>query len=251
MYKHHEESIENMIKHYRENAEIKALFLIGSVACGTAREDSDIDAVAVVSQDYFEKKKNNEGLEEVYHGKCTYEGGYFNIHYMTRDNLLKLSENGSEPMRNMFSNARALFCDEPDLPALAANIPVFQKAEAASKQFRFYCSFRMFYNYYWVCCKPEGFMRMRVVNGIIYALYRLILLENEILFPSVRKLEEYVKSAPNKPEGIIEKCSKLMQSLSDDDCLKIINAYEAWTSYNYPKDHNVIMNNFFDPYEMQ
>jgi predicted nucleotidyltransferase len=42
-----------MIKHYRENAEIKALFLIGSVTCGTAREDSDIDAVAVVSQDYF------------------------------------------------------------------------------------------------------------------------------------------------------------------------------------------------------
>lgn len=34
MYKHHEESIENMIEHYRENSEIKALFLVGSVATG-------------------------------------------------------------------------------------------------------------------------------------------------------------------------------------------------------------------------
>lgn len=34
MYKHHEESIKNMISHYRENEEIKALFLIGSVATG-------------------------------------------------------------------------------------------------------------------------------------------------------------------------------------------------------------------------
>ena len=87
MYKHHEESIENMIKHYREDEEIKALFLIGSVATGTERPDSDIDGVAIVSKSYCEQKKNDEGLEEVYYGKCTYEGGYFNIHYMTREDL--------------------------------------------------------------------------------------------------------------------------------------------------------------------
>jgi hypothetical protein len=248
MYKHHEESIENMIRHYRENAEIKALILIGSVATGTARPDSDIDAVAIVSQDYYEKKKNNEGLEEVYYG-CTYEGGYFNIHFMTCEHMEEHAKTGSEPMRNMFFCARVLFCDIPGIPELAAKIPVFQKDEAASKQFRFYCSFRMFYNYFWYACKPEGFTRLHVAHGIIYNLYRLILIENEILFPSMRKLEEYVNLAPNKPDNIIEKCQKFMQTLSDNDCLAIINSYEAWTSYDYPKDHNIIMNNFSNPYE--
>lgn len=251
MYKHHEESIKNMIEHYRENAEIKALFLIGSIATGTERPDSDIDAVAIVSQNYYEQKKNGEGLEEVYFGKCTYEGGYFNIHYMTRKDLEELAENGSEPMRNMFSCAHILFCDEPDLPELAVNIPIFQKEEALSKQFRFYCTLKMFYTYFWVTCKPEGFTQMHTVSGMIYNLYRLILIENEILFPSVRKLEEYVKRAPNKPEKIIEKCSRFMQSLSNEDCLAIIDSFEDWTSYDYPKDHNVVMNNFADPYEWQ
>lgn len=248
-YKHHSESIENMIKHYRENAEIKALFLIGSVATGTERPDSDIDAVAIVSQEYCDYKKNNEGLEEVYYGKCTYEGGYFNIHYMSREHLVKLAESGSEPMRNMFCSAYVLFCDEQDLSELAAAIPVFQKNEAEKKKFRFYCTMKMFHNYFWKCCKPEGFMRHHVAGGIIYNLYRLILLENEVLFPSVRKLEDYVNRAPNKPENIIEKCGSFMKSLSDEDCAELIESYETWTVYDYPKDHNVVMNNFYNPYE--
>ena len=250
-YKHHEESIKNMTAHYKENSEIKALFLVGSVATGTERPDSDIDGVAIVSPEIFERKKSGEGLEEVYFGKCTYEGGYFNIHYLTREDMIKLAQNGSEPMRNMFSCAKTLFCREPDLPELASKIPVFQKNEAGKKQFKFYCTFRMYYNYFWKACNPEGFMRHHIADGMIYNLYRLILIENEILFPSMRKLEESVNNASNKPAGIIDKCRRFMQTLSDDDCLALIDAYETWTSYDYPKDHAVVMNNFADPYEWQ
>ena len=53
MYKHHQESIENMIAHYTQDPEVIALFLVGSVATGTERLDSDLDGVAVVSQEYF------------------------------------------------------------------------------------------------------------------------------------------------------------------------------------------------------
>jgi predicted nucleotidyltransferase len=51
MLKHHEDSIKIMISHYREDSEITALFLTGSVATGTERLDSDLDGVAVVSQE--------------------------------------------------------------------------------------------------------------------------------------------------------------------------------------------------------
>ncbi len=248
MHKHHQDSINNMIEHYREDTEIKALFLIGSVATGTERPDSDIDAVAVVSDEYHEQKKLT-GLEEVYFGKCTYEGGYFNIHYMTVNELNFLAEQGSEPMRNMFSGSVPLYCDIQDLPKLVEKIPVFQKEEGKERQFKFYCTFRMFYNYFWCSCKPTGYMRHHVADGMIYNLYRLILIENEVLFPSMRKLEEYVQRAPKKPENIIEKCHAFMETLSDNDCLALIESYEGWTAYDYPKNHNVVMNNFYEPYE--
>ncbi len=92
-------------------------------------------------------------------------------------------------------------------------------------------------------------MRFHVADGMIYNLYRLILTENEILFPSMRKLEFSVIHANNKPEGIIEKCENFMKTLSDEDAVAIVEAYEKWTKYDYPKDHGVIMNNFSNPWE--
>ena len=249
MYKHHQDSMEKMTAHYRENPEIRALFLIGSVATGTERPDSDLDGAAVVSEAYYEQRKAAGALEEVYHGKCTYEGGYFNVHYMTRRELEEIAAKGSEPMRNMFSGARVLFCAEPGLPELAAGIPVFQTAEAAEKQFRFYCTLKMYHGYFWTACKPEGFARHHVADGMVYNLYRLVLIENRILFPSVRKLEEYVIRAPAKPEGLVGRCRRFMETLSDEDCLALVSMYEGWTAYDYPKDYDTVMNHFSDPYD--
>jgi hypothetical protein len=251
MHKHHQESIENMKAHYSQNPEVIALFLIGSVATGTEREDSDIDGVAVVSQAYYEEKKNDSKDCESVFGKCTYEGGYFDVHFLPRQKMEELAVNGSEPMRNMFTNARVLFCKEPGLPELAAKIPVFQKEEAVKRQLRFYCTFKQFYSYYWKICKPKGFMKDHVANGMVYNLYRLILIENEMLFPSVRKLEEFVIKTPNKPNGIVEKCQKFMNDLTDDDAVSLIESYESWTSYKFPDPNNFqfISNNYFNPWE--
>jgi len=249
MHKHHQESIENMVAHYYQNPEIIALFLVGSVATGTERPNSDLDGVAIVSQEYYEEKKKNHNECESVFGKCTYEGGYFDVHFMTRQIIENLVTNGTEPNRNRFTKAQTLFCNQSDLTELVAKIPVFQKEKAAAKQLKFYCTFKQFYSYYWTICKPIGFMKHHAASGMVYNLYRLILIENEMLFPSVRRLEEYVIRANNKPDGIVEKCRKFMDGLSDDDALSLIESYKNWTSYDYPKDFQFVANNFDNPWE--
>ena len=251
MRKHHADSVKNMTEHFRADKRVQALFLIGSLVTDTAREDSDIDGVAIISQEEYERRKQNEGTLEVVHGKCTYPGGYFDIHYHTQNDLKRLAESGSEPMRNMFTNAQVLFCDSPELAELAAKIPVYPQAEADKKQLKFYCSFRQAYNYFWCSCKPQGYFRHHVADHMVFNLYRLILIENKILFPSIRKLEETVASAPKKPDGIIEKCHTLLHTLTDGDCHALVHAYESWTSYDFPKNQNVIMNNHADQWEWQ
>ena len=74
MYKHHEESIENMKEYFRKQGAI-ALMLIGSVAKGKERTDSDLDCAVVLSEEeYAEREKRNVTTETV-GGYCTYEGG--------------------------------------------------------------------------------------------------------------------------------------------------------------------------------
>jgi len=86
MYKHHQESIENMIDHYSQNPEVIALCLVGSVANGTEHPDSDLDGVAVISREYFEEKKKTCDEHESVWGKCTikiYKATEINIDDMT------------------------------------------------------------------------------------------------------------------------------------------------------------------------
>ena len=249
MLKHHEDSIKNMHDHYRADPEVTALFLVGSVATNTERPNSDIDSVAVVSQAYFDKKKDTTGTMEVVHGKCTYEGGYFDTHFITRRQMEELAKNGSEPMRNLFTSAQVLFCNEPGLPELAAEIAVFPEAELDAKKKRYYCTMKQFHLYFWLACKPQGFHRNHVANGMVFSMYRLILLENKILFPSMRKLEECVANAKNKPDEIIAQCHSFMRNQTDDEAAALVETYEKWTSYNFPKERSVIINGFADPWE--
>ncbi|MCL2765150.1 MAG: nucleotidyltransferase domain-containing protein [Treponema sp.] len=260
MYKHHKESIVSMIAHYGQNPKIIALFLVGSIATGTERPDSDIDGIAVVTPDFFEEKKklffdendkSGDVIESCF-GKCTYDGGYFDIHYMTKKHMEELAENGPEPKRNKFTSAKMLFCRQAGLQELAKKIPVFQKQEAASKQLRFYCTLKQSYSYYWLICKPEGFMKDHIANSMVYNLYRLILIENEILFPSLRKLEACIINAFNKPADIVEKCQKFLTTLADEDALALIESFENWTSYKYPdpKEFQFIANNCINPWEL-
>ena len=252
MHPHHAHSINALTAHCRTKPEIIGLFLVGSVATGEARADSDLDCVAIISQAALDERiRTGVGSLEVVTGLCTYDGGYFDIHYHSPEQCVQFAASGSEPMRNLFRHAQALYCDDPQLAALVAAIPQYPKADAAKRQFKFYCTLKMFHTYFWQACKPEGFFRAHVANGMIFNLYRLILIENEILFPSMRKLEYTVANAPNKPAQIMEKAARLLQTLDDNDCAALVEAYENWTAYDYPKDHNTVMNNFANKWEWE
>lgn len=65
MYKHHEKSIENMKEYFKKRGAI-ALILVGSVAKGIERVDSDLDGMVIVSEEeYAEKEKNNKTTETI------------------------------------------------------------------------------------------------------------------------------------------------------------------------------------------
>ena len=249
MYQHHKDSICNMIGHFQSNKEVIALFLTGSVANGNEREDSDLDGVVIVTDEYYNQKRQNHQLEESILGKCTYEGGYFDVKYMSKDALKDISNHGSEIYRSLFQNARTLFTQDPELPDIVNTIRKYPIEKKEEKFLRFYSSVKLAYDYYWCVCKVTGYMRRHMADQIVYHVYRLILLENEIMIPSCRRLEQSVIDAKNKPEGIVTLCTRLMDRLQDEDAKEVITTYEKWTKMPIPKDYSVIVNNYIDPYE--
>jgi len=243
MYKHHEKSIENMKEYFKKRGAI-ALILVGSVAKGIERVDSDLDGMVIVSEEeYAEKEKNNKTTETI-DGLCTYKGGYFDIKYMTKKYLKDLAEKGSEPARNGFTKARILFCNDMEIKDILPQIPVFQKKEKEEKLLSFYSDFWLNYHYFLKSCLIDGYMKMHTISEIIYSIYRIMLQENEILFDCNRRLEKQVESISEKTAELVRLGRKLEISQNIQDADKFVNKFVEITAYVPPKDLAVVLSRY-------
>ncbi len=132
---------------------------------------------------------------------------------------------------------------------LVAAIPVFQEKEREEKMSSFYCDMQLNYGYFWLGCRPEGYMKIRVASEIVYCIYRLILQENRVLFPCNRRLEETVEGVENKPEGIVELCREFCDTLNEQVLKEIMERYHKWTSWAYPTDPSIFCSQYAADFE--
>lgn len=249
MYQHHKDSLENLKNYFMGREEVIAVIFGGSVAKGCERPDSDLDTMVVITPEAYQKRAAANATVETIHGHCTYEGGYFDTKYMTKDYLLEAAEKASEPTRNSFISSRVLYTRDPEIEEIVSRIPVFQKAEQADKMKSFYSNFWLNYYYFLKDCKPDGFMRMRCISEIIYSIYRMILQEKEILFPCNRRLEETVEKLADRPEGIVELGKRLAELQTDEAADAFVRCYLEWTKYPHPQDVSQILSRYTADFE--
>lgn len=249
MYPHHEESLKILEKYFREKEEVIALIFGGSVAKGCERPDSDLDAMVVLSQADYARRKEQNITAETIDGMCTYEGGYFDIKYMTRQFLEDAASHGSEPARNAFLGARVLFSDDPEIEGIVARIPVFQQAEKEEKMLSFYSDFWLNYYYFLQGCKAEGYMRLHAVNEVIYSIYRMILQEHGVLFPSNRRLEEFVQNISEDTAGLTvlgRACAETQEMAALDE---FVAYFLKITTYKAPEDIGTVLSRYTQDFE--
>lgn len=243
MYKHHEESIENMISYFKQQGAV-ALILGGSVAKGTARADSDLDGFVILTEEDYAQKEKTHTTTETINGMCTYEDGYFDIKYMTKEYLKELAQKGSEPARNGFTKARILFSNDSEIEELLPQIPIFQKSEKQEKLLSFYSDFWLNYYYFLKSCPIDGYMKMRTIAEIIYSLYRIILQENEILFDCNRRLEEQVTSISPQTADWVKAAKKLEVSQETQDADVFVEMFLQITTYIPSADINEVLTTY-------
>ena len=249
-YPHHREAVKELISIFREKEGVIALVFGGSVAKHMEREDSDIDAMVIVTEEFYERKRKVNCIAEcISMGDCAYPGGYFDVKYMTKDYIRDAAEKGSEPTRNSFIGSHVLFSADEEVTELVRRIPVFQKQEFEEKMLSFFSNLQLNYNYFWKACRPESYMKLKVASEIVYSLYRMVLQENEILFPCNRRLEQFVKLAPDQPEHLVEYCEEFCRTLEDEPLDKAVEAWKAWTHYQYPTDSAVCQSRYCDDFE--
>ena len=249
MYQHHKESLENLKKYFVDREEVIAVIFGGSVAKGCERPDSDLDAMIVVSDEEYEIRQRENRTAETIEGYCTYEGGYFDIKYMTKQFLMDAAAKGSEPARNAFVKSVVLFTKDSEISEIVSRIPVFQKSEKEEKMLSFYADFWLNYYYFLKGCPIDGYMKLHAINEVIYSIYRMVLQENEILFPSNRRLEEFVENISQDTRRLVslgKACGKSQEMGALDE---FVSCFLELTSYEAPADISSILSRYTMDFE--
>lgn len=249
MYQHHIESLQKMKDYFADKDEVIALIFGGSVAKGCEREDSDLDAMVVISDDKYAERKSRNATAETLDDLCTYDSGYIDVKYMNKQFIKDAAEMGSEPTRNAFVKAQVLFTKDSEIPDIVARIPVFQEQEKAEKMLSFYSNFWLNYYYFLKSCPVDGYMQLHATNEVIYSLYRMILQQNNILFPSNRRLEEFVKTISSETEHlvILGKIFASSQDMKDGDAF--VDYFMKIIDYKFPEDIGVVLSQYTTDFE--
>lgn len=249
MYQHHKESLENLKNYFLEKEEVVALIFGGSVAKGCERPDSDLDAMVVVTGEAYDRRVQSNTTAETIDGHCTYEGGYFDVKYMTKEFLKDAAQKGSEPARNAFVKARVLFSKDPEIERIVSEIPVFQKRETEDKMLSFYADFWLNYYYFLKSCPIDGYMKLHAVDEVIYSIYRMVLQENEILFPSNRRLEEFVGAISDRTARLVSlgRAAARSQEMSDVDAL--VAYFQEILTWQPPTDIGNVLSRYTADFE--
>jgi predicted nucleotidyltransferase len=201
--RHHEETIAAFTRETREEADVLGVVLVGSVARGTERADSDVDVYVVVTDEAFHRARASNRLSYTATAAATYTGGYVDVKLVSPDYLSRAVERGDEPTRASFVGARVAWSRVPELDEQLVRIsepgPEFFRPRCAS----FIAQMRLQGGYFLRQAEERGdhYLLAWASLHMIAAADRALLSHHRVLFRGHKYLRAMVGALPSLPSG--------------------------------------------------
>lgn len=233
MREHHVKSIENLIEKISKYENFIALILAGSLAHGTEKEFSDIDAYLVVTEEDFARRLERNDITYSDTSVCTYKGGYIDGKIIDIGVLRRAVLDASEPMRASFRGSRVLWSRNDEVEELVGKIAVFDESKRNEKLISFYSRALFWLGYFYgegVKNKDAYLMTRSVTEGVFYV-SRYILEKNSVLFPCHKDLMKSLEEAPDKPNDYIARANDLLTSHTPEKVASFLSDFRKYAEY--------------------
>ncbi len=234
MYPHHKETAKKIADLLSQKEDVLAVLLSGSVAHGFAKENSDVDLMIILSDEdykaYVKRGEMNYWNTDI----CDYTDGYIDGKYISIDFMKDVAIRGSEPARFAFEGCQVIYSKIDGIEELVEQIVRYPVEQKEAKLQSFYSQFDAWKWYSDEAFKHENDYLLTVAcSKLVLFGTRLILAENEVLFPYHKWMLRVLGSVDNKPEGMIEAIDDVLQhrdKASIDKFFDLIVAFKEWKS---------------------
>jgi hypothetical protein len=215
MEAHHDEAIEKFLELYTKDQTILAILLTGSIAHGFSVYESDVDIYLIVNKEEYLKQKENNKLAFSIHDICNYEHGYIDCKIADLDFLRMIAKSGSDPARYAFKDSRILFSRIDDLQKLLDRIAGYPSHQTDERKRRFASQLLAWKWYYGEALKKDNkYLEYLSLQKLVLFAGRIILNENQMLYPYHKWMLRVLETAENKPGNLHKKIDNLLNNHS-------------------------------------
>ncbi|KAK4039739.1 hypothetical protein C8A01DRAFT_46843 [Parachaetomium inaequale] len=239
MHPHHTTTLQNTLAHFSPNPAVLALLLAGSLAHGFATATSDVDVLVVLTEEAYAEQLRSGERTFVSTALATYPGGFVDAKYISLGFMREVAERGSEPARFAFEGARVVLDRIPPEEGVLGGVlerivgyPVEGKRErvvrfrAQLDAWRWYCGEGL--------RKREGdggYLLGLAVRKLVLFGGRLVLAENEVLYPFHKWFLRVLEGVERKPEGLMECVRRVLGEPSEENVEAFYELIKGWREW--------------------
>jgi hypothetical protein len=227
---HHEETIANFSEATRSDPDTVGLVVVGSVARGLERPDSDVDVYVVVTEDRFERARDQHQLSYVDTASATYEGGYVDVKLVSRRWVRSVGAHADEPTRASLQGARVVWASLPGLQDAIRDAAADSDEAVWNDRLSTAVARMRLYGGYFLTQGvqlADPLLTHASAADFVSAAGRALLAHAHVLFAGPKYLRSAVNSLAHVPHTLIPACEQLLSEPDPQRALEIMTTVET------------------------
>jgi predicted nucleotidyltransferase len=227
--RHHEETIDRFTASESARPEVLGVVVVGSVARGDERPDSDVDVYVVVTDQAYAEAGRAGRIAYVSYDGVTYDGGYVDVKLSSPRYLAEAIERADDPTRASFLGGRVSLDRLGDLAVLVEAITVLPE-NVWERRVHAYRSQVALYGGYFLPQADERGDRFLVQHAAVHTAFaagRAALAAEHRLFRGQKYLTKDLTGLAGLPAGFLPAWHALLTEPTPDSAATMIEACDA------------------------
>jgi hypothetical protein len=228
--RHHEQTIAAFSDHQAALPDTVGLVVVGSVARGDERPDSDVDVYLVLTDDAYAAAGRAGAIAYVSHVGVTYEGGYVDVKLASPGYLRAAADHGDDPTRASFHRGQVRFDRSGELPGQLARMSDLPDAAWTQRVFSYRAQLALYGGYFLGQAEDRGdrFLLQHSAVHAGLAAGRCALAQHHRFFRGQKYLTHDVGNLTGLPAGFLAAWTALVEAPTAVAAQRIIEIVDEW-----------------------
>jgi Nucleotidyltransferase domain len=226
----HEQTIAAFTDSVAADPETLGLVVVGSVARGDERPDSDVDVYLVVADDAYAAASRAGAVAYVSHTGVTYDGGYVDVKLASPSYLRAAADHGDDPTRASFDHGQVRLDRTRDLATVVRRMAELPAAGWAQRVRTYRAQLALYGGYFLGQAVDRG-DRFLVQHSAVHAALaagRCALAQNHRLFRGQKYLTSDLAVLTDLPAGFHAAWTSVVEDQSRVDTLRLVDLVDGW-----------------------